>query len=256
MLYKLQYLCGGGFAEGLGRLHPQDSAQVYAAGKDLVSLADAAGNAFSRQRNRIQAGCAFNHGSVHGNLVSGTYDDDFPNLHIFRMYRQDFPVPLYVCNVRTDVHEVRNGLPGASLGHFFEEFSHLEEQHDEDRLRELGLCAGHETDTQGSQGGDAHEEILTEGFTLQKALCGLLERIPAHNKIRYQKQQQILPGFPAGILLYDYRCNQKYGCNYYFDKPSVPLFLLVMMVMVPVLFMAMLAVCVFFHSFTVFLLQS
>ena len=181
MLHKLQYLCRCGFTEGLGGPYSQDSAEVHAAGKDIFSLADAAGNALSGKGYGIKAGSALKHGSVHRNLLSGADHDDFSNLNVFRMDGKDFAVPLDVCAVGTDVHKVRDGLPGAAFGNLLEEFSDLEEKHDEDGLRELRLCTRHESDAKGAQGSDTHEEILAECLSVKKALRRLLERVPAHD---------------------------------------------------------------------------
>ena len=75
---------------------------------------------------------------------------------------------------------VGNGFAAAALGHLFKEFPHLKEQHHENSLRELTFGTRHKADAQRAQRGDAHEEILAEGFSVDQSLGGFLQCVPAH----------------------------------------------------------------------------
>ena len=83
-------------------------------------------------------------------------------------------------NIWTDIHQVGNTFAALALGIALEEFTDLEEEHDEDGLRELRLCPRQETDAKGADGGDGHEEMLVEGIALQDALPSLMQRLVAY----------------------------------------------------------------------------
>ena len=77
-------------------------------------------------------------------------------------------------DVGTDVHEVGDAVTGLALSIALEEFADLEEEHHEDSLGVLGLGSGKETDEQGTESGDGHEEMLVEGVTVGDTLPGLV----------------------------------------------------------------------------------
>ena len=80
-------------------------------------------------------------------------------------------------HVRPYVHEVGDAVAGLALSVTLEEFTDLEEEHHEDGLRVLGLGTGEETDQEGTDGGDGHEEVLIEGVAVGDTLPGLVKRL-------------------------------------------------------------------------------
>lgn len=73
-----------------------------------------------------------------------------------------------------------------------------------------------------------------------KTLGRLLERIPAHHKIRHQEKEQILPCLPVRILFDYYRSNKKHRRSRNLDYTPFGAFLFVMMVVL-VLMMVLMA---------------
>ena len=97
-------------------------------------------------------------------------------------------------HVGADVHQMGNALPALSLGITLKEFAHLKEQHDEDSLRELGLCPWEEPDAEGTYRSHRHKEMLVEGIAVEYTLGCLLQRLMSHQQIGNQINQQQLPG--------------------------------------------------------------
>ena len=186
MLNQFQHLRGRRFAGGLFRPDAQHAAEVDAAGKHAVAGRHFAGNALPRQRDGIEAGCPFQDHAVHRDALPGFDQNHFTHSDFFRAYRHDFPAPLDMGGIRTDVHQVGDGFPGPAFGNAFEEFADLEEQHDEHRLRELCPGAGQETDGERPDRGDGHEEILVQGLPVQQGFRGLMQRLPADDQVRNQ----------------------------------------------------------------------
>ena len=83
-------------------------------------------------------------------------------------------------DVWTDVHEVGDAVTGLAFGVALEEFANLKEEHHEDSLWILCLGSREETDEQGTDGGDGHEEMFVESVTMGDALPGLVERLMAY----------------------------------------------------------------------------
>ena len=77
-------------------------------------------------------------------------------------------------DVWTDVHEVSDAVAGLALGVTLEEFANLKEEHHEDSLGVLGLGTREETDQQGSDGSDGHEDMFVEGVAVGDSLPGLV----------------------------------------------------------------------------------
>ena len=113
--------------------------------------------------------------------------------------------------VRTDVHEVGDTLTALSLGIALEEFTDLEEEHDEDRLRELCLCSGQETDAECTDGGNGHEEVLVKGFPMHHTLYCLFQCVMSDEQVGDKIYQQQLPGRQVAVFLKDDGCHQKDG---------------------------------------------
>ena len=77
-------------------------------------------------------------------------------------------------DVWTDVHEVGDAVAALAFGIALEEFTDLEEEHHEDGFWELRLSPRQETDAEGANGGNGHEEMLVEHLTLSDTLPGLM----------------------------------------------------------------------------------
>lgn len=114
-------------------------------------------------------------------------------------------------HVRTDVHEVGDTLTALSLGIALEEFTNLEEEHDEDRLRELRLCSGQETDAECTDGGNGHEEVLVKGIPMHHTLYCLFQCVMSDEQVGDKIYQQQLPGRQVAVFLNDDGCHQKDG---------------------------------------------
>ena len=67
---------------------------------------------------------------------------------------------------------------------------------------------------------------------MEQSFGGLLKGLPAYNKIRYQKQQQILPIGPGGLAFNDCGDNQQYRSGNDFDNTAAALLFLFMMMVV------------------------
>ena len=67
---------------------------------------------------------------------------------------------------------------------------------------------------------------------MEQGFGGLLKGLPAYNKIRYQKQQQILPIGPGGLAFNDCGDNQQYRSGNDFDNTAAALLFLFMMMVV------------------------
>ena len=70
-----------------------------------------------------------------------------------------------------------------------EEFTYLEEEHHENSLWKLRFCTRQESDTEGSDGGYRHEEVLIEGITVEQTLYCLLQRVVSDEQIGYEIYQ-------------------------------------------------------------------
>ena len=61
-----------------------------------------------------------------------------------------------------------------TVGH---EFADMEEEHHEDGLWEFRLGSGQETDTEGADSGDRHQEVLVESLALHDTLPSFVQRL-------------------------------------------------------------------------------
>ena len=80
-----------------------------------------------------------------------------------------------------------------TFGIAFEEFADLEEEHHEDRLGELRLCARQEADAECTDGCHRHEEMLVEGIAVGHALNGFVKRFVSDEQIGYEINKEQLP---------------------------------------------------------------
>ena len=229
--------CGGGFTGCLGRPDPQDAGQVDAAGQDFVVRGDAARDAFSGQGDGIQRGVSFEDDAVHGDFVSRADQDRLSGPDFFRGDIHDRSVAFEVGDVRADVHQMGDRTAGTAFRNAFEEFAYLEKEHDENGFGKLGLRARQETDGQCAEGGDAHQEVLVEGFTVAEGFRRFFQRIPADEQVGNQVEQQVLPGRPVRLFLDDDGGGQQEGRGGDFQDPPARAFFFVLMVMVVAVFL-------------------
>ena len=186
----------------------------------------------------------FKDDTVHRDLLAGLDEDDFSGRHVFGFHVLKHAAALDMCDIGTQVHQVRYALAAAAFGHLFEELSHLEEQHHEDSLRELSLCAGHKADSQRSHRRDTHKEVLAESLAVGETFGGLFQCIPADDQVRNQEQQQVLPGGPVGIFLYDYGYGQQHRRRDDLYKAAMAFFLLAVVVMMVLVFVLMIVLMI------------
>ena len=73
-----------------------------------------------------------------------------------------------------------DALSALSFSIALKEFTHLEEEHHEDGLRELRLCPRQEADAEGADGSNRHQEVLVEGIAVGDTLPSLMQRFVAY----------------------------------------------------------------------------
>lgn len=96
---------------------------------------------------------------------------------------------------------MRDTVVTLSLSIAFEEFTHLEEKHNEDSLSKLSLLARKETDAQGSYGGNGHQEMLIEHIAMSNTLGSLAQGVMTYQQIGNKINQEQLPGGKRACLL-------------------------------------------------------
>ena len=79
-----------------------------------------------------------------------------------------------------------NTLTALPFGIALEEFTHLEEQHDEDSLGKLCLGTRKETNAEGTDGGYRHQEMLVESIAVHDTLCCFHQRLVTYQQVRYE----------------------------------------------------------------------
>ena len=131
------------------------------------------GDALTSERHGIQAGSPLDNGAVERNFLTRTYDNGLAHLHLFGRQDDGLAITQYGSRVGSDIHEVGDGVAALALGIFLEQFAHLEEKHDKDRLGKFCLCSRKEADDEGTDGGYRHEKMLVERFAMGDALSRL-----------------------------------------------------------------------------------
>ena len=116
-------------------------------------------------------------------------------------------------HLRPDVHQVGDALSALPLGIAFEQLAHLEEEHHEDRLRELRLGSWHETDGERTDGGHRHEKVLVQRFAVQQSFCGFLQRLEAYQQVGHEIYEEQLPGGQRAAFLDNHGYNEEQGGN-------------------------------------------
>ena len=189
----------------------------------------------ARERHGVQGGVPFQDDAVHGHFLTGLDDNDFALIDGLGGHGFEVAVPLHMGRIRADVHEVGNRLPAPAFRDPFEQFTHLEEQHHEHRLRELRLRPRQEADDERPQRGDGHEEVLVQRLPMGQCLDRLLDGLPSHDEVRNEVNEQVSPCGPIGSLLDDDGRNEQHGRSGNLDQRllrlALLLFVMVMMVM-------------------------
>ena len=126
-----------------------------------------------------------------------------------------------------------DGFTATAFCHLLKEFSHLEEQHHKDSLRELGFGPWHKADGKGAKGGDTHEEILAECLSVKKSLGRFLQGVKAHDEVWHKENEKVLPRSPGrGVPFNEPGRNKKHRGHYDLNEAAVALlFLMVVMMM-------------------------
>ena len=86
-------------------------------------------------------------------------------------------------NIGPYVHQMGDAVATFSFGIAFKEFANLEEKHHEDGLWKFGVGTGKETDAQGTDGGEGHQEILVEEVASGNAFGSFFEGGVANEQI-------------------------------------------------------------------------
>ena len=73
------------------------------------------------------------------------------------------------------------------------------------------FCPRQETDAQGAQRGDGHQEVLVQGLAVGDGLRGLPERLPSRDEVGDEVKEQVLPGFPVRIAFDQDGCGEQRG---------------------------------------------
>ena len=87
-------------------------------------------------------------------------------------------------NVGANIHQMGDAITTLTLGIALEELANLEEEHDKHCLGVLRLSTRQETDAEGTDGGDRHEEVLVEGVALKHTLDSLFQRVVTNEEVR------------------------------------------------------------------------
>ena len=141
MLYQFNDLRGGTLPERLSRTNLDNTREVDTARDNFVSHINVSRNTFSCQCYGVKGRLSFDDDTIQRHFLTRTDDDDGADLHL--SWRNIMNLSLfYMSHIRTDIDEVGDTLTALPLRITFEEFSHLEEQHDEDGLWELCLGTG------------------------------------------------------------------------------------------------------------------
>ena len=170
------------FPERLLHRNAQQTADIDAAADDRVARPDLAKRRFARKRHRVQLGTAFQHTAVKRNLFPGAHHDDLADLYFVRRERDLRAVALDRCRVGTDVHQRGNRLAASSHRDVLEQFAHLVEQHDKDRL---GIFA----DNKRANGGNHHQKMLVKQLPVPEIEDCRPHNIPSDQKIRNQEHR-------------------------------------------------------------------
>ena len=176
MLHKGDDLRDGALAKGLRSTDAEDTREVHTTGDDFITDIHVARQGLPRQGNSIQGTRTLDDHTIQRHLLTRLDHDDRTHSNVLRTD----VLSVHMGDVRTDVHEVGDAVAGLALSVTLEEFTNLKEKHHEYCLGVLGLGSGKETDEQGTDSGDGHEEMFVEGVTVGDTLPCLVQRLVAY----------------------------------------------------------------------------
>ena len=144
-----------------------------------------------------------------------------------------------------------DALAALSLGIALEQLANLEEQHDEDSLRELGIGSWQEPDGECAHRGNRHEEVLVEGIAVSNALSRLLQRVMSDEQIGNQVDKQQLPSRQRHVFLDNDGGNEQYRGDDYAHQlvaQTAVVVVMFMMMLVRAAFLVMMMVVMVCHT--------
>ena len=194
ILHKFDDLSQGGFFSNFGGFVFEHAQFIERRADDRVT-----GFLFNRQRLARQHGfidgtAAFDHHTVHSDLLAWLGNHHITHTDIVHGYFGLHTITDDTCGLGTQTHQLLDGFRGASLGAGFEELAQLDER-DDDRRRFV-IDMSHqptEGDRQGVEecSGGAHRN---EHVHVRRLIADRFERaniiLPAHIELHRQSQCQ------------------------------------------------------------------
>ena len=130
ILHQLQDLGNRGIIKFLCNLHPEQPASIDTAADDIITHSGLPWNRFTGKGRGVHHGITEYHLAVQGNPLPGFNHDDIAHLYVIRVHLLKLSVLLNVGVFRTDIHKLRDGLPGTVYCITLEQFAYLVKQHD------------------------------------------------------------------------------------------------------------------------------
>ena len=147
ILYDADDLGSRRLAKRLLDANAQNAADIEAAADNLIVLAHVARHRLAGQGHRVERRLSLYDRSVEGNLLPRLDDDGLAQSYRSGVDGLHAPLALHMGRVGPDIHQLGDALAALVFRIVLEEFAYLEEEHHEDCLGELVLCAGQESDT-------------------------------------------------------------------------------------------------------------
>ena len=97
-------------------------------------------------------------------------------------------------HVGADIHQVGDAVTALTLGIALEELAYLEEEHHEHGFGILRLGIWQESDTEGTDGSDSHQQMFIKRFAFRNSFPCLMEGLMTDQQIRNEIHQQQLEG--------------------------------------------------------------
>ena len=171
----------------------EQSGEVDTAGDDLVPRGHIPGQGLAGEGGGVQGGGSLQNHAVQRHPLPGLDNDYIVHRKFLRVHLDQLAVPFHVGVVGADIHQLRDGLPGAGDSHALKQLPHLIEQH---HRRRLGILPAAE----GPDGGHRHEEVLVKDLAIHDVACRFCQNIPADDQVGDQKQRPPCQGIrPTAI---------------------------------------------------------
>ena len=157
--YQFQYLGYRWFSELFCCTDLQHTCQIDTATDDLITCLRFSWNAFACQCTCIQCGCTCYNHTINRHFLSRLDNDHCSDLNFIRIHLLKLSILLYVCIIRTDIHQFTDIPTALSNCIALEKFTDLIKQHNSNRfIKVSGLlikCNRNRTDRS-----NCHQEIL------------------------------------------------------------------------------------------------